>query len=140
MSVVYQRVEVSRWRVPHRAHGVRARRRPCRRSGCAQARDRAAGRRCGGRGAELLDPRRRPERPDISRISIIRFLTEIDYPPFNYSGPDSNPAGLNVDLARALCEELKVNCTVQMRRFDTLVDSLTEKSRRRGDRVAGGDA
>src|SRR5450759_5903521 len=30
------------------------------------------------------DPRRRPERPDLSRISIIRFLTEIDYPPFNY--------------------------------------------------------
>src|SRR5690349_11300519 len=27
------------------------------------------------------DPRRRPERPDLSRITIIRFLTEIDYPP-----------------------------------------------------------
>src|SRR4051794_15418359 len=38
------------------------------------------------------DPRRRPERPDTSRISRIRFLTEFDYPPFNYAGPDANPA------------------------------------------------
>src|SRR5262245_3100789 len=43
------------------------------------------------------DPRRRPERPDLSRISIIRFLTETDYPPFNYAGPDGAPIGFNVD-------------------------------------------
>jgi polar amino acid transport system substrate-binding protein len=78
------------------------------------------------------DPRRRPERPDLSRISIIRFLTEIDYPPFNYAGPGGNPAGFNVDLARTICEELRVNCTIQMRRFDTLVDALAEN---RGDAV-----
>ncbi|HEX2538585.1 MAG TPA: transporter substrate-binding domain-containing protein, partial [Pseudolabrys sp.] len=54
------------------------------------------------------DPRRRPERPDLSRISIIRFLTETDYPPFDYAGPDGNPAGFNVDLARMICEEIKV--------------------------------
>jgi polar amino acid transport system substrate-binding protein len=70
------------------------------------------------------DPRRRPERPDLSRISIIRFLTETDYPPFNYAGPDGAPAGFNVDLARLICEEIKVACTVQMRRFDTLIASL----------------
>ncbi len=78
------------------------------------------------------DPRRRPERPDLGRISIIRFLTEIDYPPFNYPGTDGNPSGFNVDLARLVCEELKVNCTIQMRRFDTLIDSLAEN---RGDAV-----
>src|SRR5262249_14739017 len=41
------------------------------------------------------DPRRRPERPDLSRISVIRFLTETDYPPFNFTGSDGNPAGFN---------------------------------------------
>lgn len=70
------------------------------------------------------DPRRRPERPDLSRINIIRFLTETDYPPFNYAGPDGAPIGFNVDLARLICEELKVACTVQMRRFDTLINAL----------------
>jgi polar amino acid transport system substrate-binding protein len=78
------------------------------------------------------DPRRRPERPDLSRVTLIRFITEIDYPPFNYSGPDGNPAGLNVDLARMICEELKIACTVQMRRFDTLLPSLVDN---RGDAV-----
>ncbi len=78
------------------------------------------------------DPRRRPERPDLSRITLIRFVTEIDYPPFNYSGTDGNPAGFNVDLARMICEELKIACTVQMRRFDTLLPSLADN---RGDAV-----
>src|SRR5665647_3097057 len=39
------------------------------------------------------DPRRRPERPDLSRIVGIRFLTETDYPPFHYAGADGAPAG-----------------------------------------------
>lgn len=78
------------------------------------------------------DPRRRPERPDLSRVTLIRFLTENDYPPFNYAGPDGNPAGFNVDLARMICEELKIACTIQMRRFDTLIDSLADN---RGDAV-----
>jgi polar amino acid transport system substrate-binding protein len=76
------------------------------------------------------DPRRRPERPDLARLTVIRFMTEVDYPPFNFAGPDGNPAGFNVDLARLVCEELKVNCTVQMRRFDTLFDALSDN---RGD-------
>jgi len=74
------------------------------------------------------DPRRRPERPDLSRINIIRFLTETDYPPFNYAGPDGAPTGFNVDLARMICEELKVACTVQMRRFDTLISALNSNN------------
>jgi polar amino acid transport system substrate-binding protein len=72
------------------------------------------------------DPRRRPERPDLSRVTQIRFLTEVDYPPFNYAGPDGNPAGFNVDLARMICEELRVTCTIQMRRFDTLIPALNQ--------------
>ncbi len=78
------------------------------------------------------DPRRRPDRPDLSRLSGIRFITETDYPPFNFTGPDGNPAGFNVDLARMICEEIKVTCTIQMRRFETLVDAINAN---RGDAV-----
>jgi polar amino acid transport system substrate-binding protein len=78
------------------------------------------------------DPRRRPERPDLSRIQSIRFLTELDYPPFNYAGPDGNPVGFNVDLARQLCDEIKTTCTIQARRFDLLLDALDDN---RGDAV-----
>jgi len=69
----------------------------------------------------------------MTRINVIRFLTENDYPPFDFPGPDGNPAGFNVDLARMICEELKIgNCTIQARRFDTLVGALAEN---RGDAV-----
>jgi polar amino acid transport system substrate-binding protein len=78
------------------------------------------------------DPRRRPERPDLSRIQSIRFLTELDYPPFDYAGADDDPAGFNVDLARLLCDEIKTSCTIQARRFDTLLDALNDN---RGDAV-----
>jgi polar amino acid transport system substrate-binding protein len=78
------------------------------------------------------DPRRRPERPDLSRIQSIRFLTDVDYPPFNYVGADGNPAGFNVDLARLICEEIKVTCTIQARSFNTLLDALNDN---RGDAV-----
>ena len=78
------------------------------------------------------DPRRRPERPDLTRITIIRFLTETDYPPFNFAGGDGAPTGFNIDLARLICEELKVPCTVQVRRFDTLIKALNDK---KGDAV-----
>ena len=78
------------------------------------------------------DPRRRPERPDLSRIGTIRFLTELDYPPFDYPGADGNPAGFNVDLARLICDEIKVSCTIQARPFAGLLDALNEG---RGDAV-----
>ena len=78
------------------------------------------------------DPRRRPERPDLSRIQSIRFLTELDYPPFNYAGLDGNPVGFNVDLARQLCDEIKATCTIQARRFELLLDALDDN---RGDAV-----
>jgi polar amino acid transport system substrate-binding protein len=78
------------------------------------------------------DPRRRPDRPDLSRLTVIRFLTETDYPPFNFTGADGNPAGFNVDLARSLCDEIKVTCTIQMRRFETLLDAITSN---RGDAI-----
>jgi polar amino acid transport system substrate-binding protein len=78
------------------------------------------------------DPRRRPERPDLSRIQSIRFLTDVDYPPFDYAGQDGNPVGFNVDLARLICDEVKVPCTIQARPFDTLLDALNDN---RGDAV-----
>lgn len=78
------------------------------------------------------DPRRRPERPDLSHLQAVRFLTDLNYPPFDYAGPDGNPAGFNVDLARLICAEIKVACTIQARPFATLLDALTSNQ---GDAV-----
>jgi polar amino acid transport system substrate-binding protein len=78
------------------------------------------------------DPKRRPERPDLGRLTSLRFLTEEDYPPFNFKGPDGTPIGFNVDLARAICAELNLACTIQVRRFDTVIAALDEG---RGDAI-----
>jgi polar amino acid transport system substrate-binding protein len=70
------------------------------------------------------DPALHLERPDISGLRAIRFLTDDDYPPLNFARADGSLAGFNVEIARAICEELHIGCTIQARRWDTLVDSL----------------
>jgi polar amino acid transport system substrate-binding protein len=72
------------------------------------------------------EPQARPAKPDLSELRSLRFLTEDDYPPFHFALPDGHLSGFDVDLARAICEELNINCTVQARRFDTLIDALNE--------------
>ena len=74
------------------------------------------------------DPQHRIDRPETSSIRVIRFVTEDDYPPFGFALPDGTLSGFNVDLARALCEELRVQCTVQARRWDTIFETI-EQSR-----------
>ncbi len=70
------------------------------------------------------NPQFRPEKPDTSGLRLIRFITDDEYPPFGFTGPDGALTGFNVDLARAICDELKVACTVQARRWDTIVDAV----------------
>lgn len=72
----------------------------------------------------FFDPQHRVEKPDLSELHSLRFLTEDDYPPFHFALPDGSLAGFDVDLARAICEELKIACTIQARRFDLLADAL----------------
>lgn len=79
------------------------------------------------------DPRGRPERPELTGVRTVRFITDDDFPPLHFAGPDGAPTGFAVELARAVCERLTLACTVQVRRFDTLLDALAEN---RGDVIA----
>ncbi|MGH6834359.1 MAG: transporter substrate-binding domain-containing protein [Methylocella sp.] len=72
------------------------------------------------------DPHHRAAKPDLTGLRSLRFLTEDDYPPFHFALPDGTLSGFDVDLARAICEELKITCTIQARRFDTLIDALND--------------
>jgi polar amino acid transport system substrate-binding protein len=74
------------------------------------------------------DPNHTPEKPDLSGLRQIRFLTEDDYPPFNFLLADGQVAGFNVDLARAICLELDIACTIQRRRWDLLIPALNDNS------------
>lgn len=80
------------------------------------------------------NPRARLERPEPPQTTRpVRFLTDDEYPPLHFAGPDGNPTGFSVELARAACEKLGMTCTVQVRRFDTLLDALQANQ---GDVVA----
>jgi polar amino acid transport system substrate-binding protein len=59
-----------------------------------------------------------PAPPGPSRV--VRFLTASEFPPFQFVGGDGNPAGLNVDLARAICARLNFPCTIQALPWDEL--------------------
>jgi len=72
----------------------------------------------------LWDPNRRLAKPDLGATRQLRFVTEDDYPPFNFALPDGRLAGFNVDLARAICDELELSCTIQRRRWDLLIPAL----------------
>ncbi|MGV6873036.1 transporter substrate-binding domain-containing protein [Pseudochelatococcus sp. B33] len=75
----------------------------------------------------------RTQKPDLIGARVVRFLTDDEFPPLHFAGADGQPTGFSVELARAACAFLELNCTVQARRFDTLLESLAD---RRGDVVA----
>ena len=63
-------------------------------------------------------------KPDWSWLPRLRVLTEADYPPFNYYDEEARLTGFNVDLARAICRELSVDCDINTAEWSTLVPSL----------------
>lgn len=80
------------------------------------------------------NPRARGERVEAPQLGrAVRFLTDDEFPPLHFAGPDGTPTGFSVELARAVCDRLAIACTVQARRFDTLLDALADKQ---GDVVA----
>lgn len=78
------------------------------------------------------DTRLKPDKIDAGGLRVIRFLADDEYPPFHFTRPDGTLTGFSVDLARALCDQIKVACTIQARRWDTLLDSLADG---RGDAI-----
>ena len=76
----------------------------------------------------LFDGRERLAKPDLSLMPRIRFLTSTDFPPFNFIDPAGRLSGFNIDLARAICEELGIDakCQVEALPFGELSGALTE--------------
>jgi polar amino acid transport system substrate-binding protein len=77
---------------------------------------------------DFWDPRRRIERPPAGTVQAIRFITTDDFPPFNFLDANRHLTGFNVDLARAICAELAIRCTIQAREWKELSDRLIDKT------------
>jgi polar amino acid transport system substrate-binding protein len=59
-----------------------------------------------------------------TRRVVVRFLTESDFPPFNFYDEDGVLVGFNVDVARAICLELNTACDIKVRPWGELLLAL----------------
>jgi polar amino acid transport system substrate-binding protein len=82
-----------------------------------------------------VDPSARDVVPNLTAVPAIRFLTTADYPPFNFQDESGQLVGFNVDLARAICDDLSITCTVQAWPWDQAGNALAD---RQGDALIAG--
>ena len=66
--------------------------------------------------------------PTLTEPQILRFVTDDDYPPFNYRDDEGVLTGFSVDLARAICLELDVTCDVAARPWEELLQALESEA------------
>lgn len=71
----------------------------------------------------------------IKKAGEIVLLTNAQFPPYEYLGDDNNPAGVDIDIAQKIADELGVKLTVVDMDFDGLIPALNGG---KGDFVAAG--
>ncbi|HEV7319165.1 MAG TPA: transporter substrate-binding domain-containing protein [Ensifer sp.] len=87
----------------------------------------------------LFDQRERIAKPDLTGLARLRFLTTVDFPPFNFIDQSGKLSGLHVDLVREICRELDIEakCQIQAVTYAELLPALEEGQ---GEAVAAGIA
>lgn len=81
------------------------------------------------------DPDAREILPNLQPVPAIRFLTTADFPPFNFRDPGGELVGFNIDLARRICAEVNVACTIQAWPWDQAANALADNQ---GDALIAG--
>lgn len=82
-----------------------------------------------------VDPSAREAVGAPPAVPAIRFLTTADFPPFNYRDTSGELIGFNVDLARAICAEINVACTIQAWPWEQASSALADNQ---GDALIAG--
>lgn len=81
------------------------------------------------------DPSARELLPSVTQVPAIRFLTTADFPPFNFRDGGGELIGFNIDLARRICAEVDVACTIQAWPWEQVADALADNQ---GDALIAG--
>lgn len=55
---------------------------------------------------------------------VLRIATDGTFPPYSMVQPDGTLAGFDVDIANALCREMKVTCNIVQYDFDGMIPAL----------------
>lgn len=83
------------------------------------------------------DPSAREIMASPNSVPAIRFLTTADFPPFNYRDTSGELIGFNIDLAKRICAEINVACTIQAWPWEQASDALADSQ---GDALIAGVA
>lgn len=81
------------------------------------------------------DPDAREILPSLTPVPAIRFLTTADFPPFNFRDASGELIGFNVDLAKRICAEVNVACTIQAWPWEQAANALNDDQ---GDALIAG--
>ena len=57
-------------------------------------------------------------------LQKVRVVVEGTYPPFSYVTPEGELAGFDIDIARALCTQAKLECTLAAQDWDGMIPGL----------------
>ena len=87
----------------------------------------------------LWDAKERLQKPDLSKLERLRFLTTTDFPPFNFLDASGRLSGFHIDLARAICAEVDLTdrCQIQALPWPDLEAALAQAE---GEAVIAGIA
>ncbi|OOR90818.1 ABC transporter substrate-binding protein [Moraxella caviae] len=66
----------------------------------------------------------KPAETSNSGEKFIRIATESSFKPFSYLDNQGNLVGFEIDLANALCEEMKAKCEISSQDWDGLIPGL----------------
>lgn len=81
-----------------------------------------------------FDPASREEVPDLSAVPSLRILSVTGFPPFSFRLTNGELAGYNVELAKAICVQLDIVCSLQAWPFEQAAEALTDNQ---GDMLMG---
>ncbi len=62
-----------------------------------------------------------------AQAETLRIASEGAYPPFNYVDSDNKLHGFDIDIANALCERMKVQCTIVVQDWEGIIPALMAK-------------
>lgn len=63
----------------------------------------------------------------LAQSPVLRVGVEGNYPPFSMIAPDGKLSGFDIDIANAVCAEMKATCTLVQQEWDGMIPALNAR-------------